>query len=913
MNKNKKFKKVLSIFLILSVLLLSIKDNTNFSPKSSQLKSFTPKIQSIVPWTYLNYGVGTLIWDLDPHQAWDSGSLRIIGQVCEGLFSYNLTDPEMSIIPILAENMGSWSPDGKRFTVPLKQGVTFHDGSAFTADDVKWSFDRLNNLISLEKVQISNLYKPLENQFPGTPLVINETIIDNQYQITFKLNYPYMAFIPLLCFSGSNILPSDAAYPYNDLLNTTTDILIGTGPYQYIQNTDDQVILRAYGNYHQGWPRAAVEELRFIKYDDSELKNQALLNGDVQLIDYVDTNYLEQYQENPNLKVTEPYLTSTKFTMGMNNNEINQSMRQAISFAFDYDKMLNEILSDIGQIGIKLTSPVPEGILYHNPNLNYPTYDVPKARQILVDNGVVPSDVNIYDDIWWHNKAINDPIATYNYTWNEGNLFREKIGMMTAENLREIGIDVKLYAISWGEFLTKLISHPEQLQLFIIGWTPDYNDPSNMINPLMSNTSSVNFAQVNDPYLQSLMADGLSETNATARRNIYYEMQRYITEELMPDILLFKPVRIYAFSVLIEKLSFNIMDYFRAYDIVLSDSDGDGLKDIEETEIYSTDAFNPDSDEDGLSDGDEILIYGTDAFNPDSDGDGLSDGDEILIYGTDVFNPDSDEDGLSDGDEILIYGTNALSIDSDGDNLSDDDEILIYGTNALSNDSDGDNLSDDDEILIYGTNALNWDSDGDDLSDGNEILIYGTNALSNDSDSDGLSDKFEITILHTDPLEIDSDFDGLSDSFELLIGCNPLNNDTDFDGLTDGEEVNIYYTSPVLVDTDNDNLLDGFEIDFGTDPFLFDTDNDGYGDGIEVLSGSNPVDANDYPDSQNEDDTTTNDTSTDNTASDDTSTGDTASDDSQSSPFDNIPGYSQGILIGISLFAIILIYIKKKR
>ncbi|WP_457557969.1 ABC transporter substrate-binding protein [Candidatus Harpocratesius sp.] len=910
MNKPKNIKKSLIIFLILTVLFFSISENSNFSTTPLVLKSFQPKTQNITNGTYLNYGVGNLIWDLDPHQAWDSGSLRIIGQVCEGLFGYNLTDPEMSIIPILAENMGSWSPDGKQFTVPLKQGVTFHDGSAFTADDVKWSFDRLNNLISLEKVQISKLYKPLENQFPGTPLVINETIIDNQFQVTFKLNYPFIPLISLLCFSGSNILPSDAGYPYNDLLDATTDILIGTGPYQDIQNSDEQVILRAYADYHQGWPRASVEELRFIKYDDPELKNQALLNGDIQLIDNADANYLDQFQENPNITVTEPYSTSTTMYLGMNNNEINQSMRQAISFAFDYDKMINEILPNSGITGFRLNSPVSEGILYHNPNIDYPTRDIIKARQILVDNGVVPSDVNIYDDFWWCNKTINDPIATYNYTWNDGNLYREKIGMMIAENLREIGIDVKLYPISWGEFLTKLFYNPEQVELFVMGWSPDYNDPSNMINPLMSNTSSVNFAQVNDPYLQSLIEDGLSETNITARRNIYYESQRYIVEELMPYLMLFNIGRSYAFSVSIKKISYNIMDYFRAYDIVLSDSDGDGLKDIEEIEIYSTDAFNPDSDEDGLSDGDEILIYGTDAFNPDSDEDGLSDGDEILIYGTDAFNPDSDGDGLSDGDEILIYRTDAFNPDSDGDNLSDDDEILIYGTNALSNDSDGDNLSDDDEILIYGTNALNWDSDGDGLSDGDEILIYGTNALSNDSDSDGLSDKFEITILHTDPLEIDSDFDGLSDSFELSIGCNPLNNDTDFDGLTDGEEVNIYHTSPVLVDTDNDNLLDGFEIDFGTDPLLFDTDNDGYGDGIEVLSGSNPVDANDYPDSQNEDDTTTDDTSTDDTSTDDTSTDDTSTDDTDTN---NIPGYSQGFLIGISFLVMILIYFKKQR
>jgi hypothetical protein len=59
-----------------------------------------------------------------------------------------------------------------------------------------------------------------------------------------------------------------------------------------------------------------------------------------------------------------------------------------------------------------------------------------------------------------------------------------------------------------------------------------------------------------------------------------------------------------------------------------------------------------DSDGDGLTDADEINIYGTNPLNPDTDGDGLTDGDEVNIYGTDPLNPDTDGDGYSDGDEV---------------------------------------------------------------------------------------------------------------------------------------------------------------------------------------------------------------------------------------------------------------------
>lgn len=135
-----------------------------------------------------------------------------------------------------------------------------------------------------------------------------------------------------------------------------------------------------------------------------------------------------------------------------------------------------------------------------------------------------------------------------------------------------------------------------------------------------------------------------------------------------------------------------------------------------------------DSDGDGLTDLDEINVYGTDPFNPDTDGDGLSDGEEVLKYGTDPLNPDTDGDGLSDGDEVNVYGTDPLKADTDGDGLSDGDEVNKYGTDPLKADTDGDGLSDYDEIFKYKTDPLNPDTDGDGFSDGQEIEM-GTDPL----------------------------------------------------------------------------------------------------------------------------------------------------------------------------------------
>ena len=97
------------------------------------------------------------------------------------------------------------------------------------------------------------------------------------------------------------------------------------------------------------------------------------------------------------------------------------------------------------------------------------------------------------------------------------------------------------------------------------------------------------------------------------------------------------------------------------------DSDGDGLTDVNETNIHNTNPSLADTDGDGLNDGDEILNESTDPNNPDSDGDGLDDGTEVLVNSTNPNLQDTDGDGLTDGEEVNIYGSDPLVIDLDAD------------------------------------------------------------------------------------------------------------------------------------------------------------------------------------------------------------------------------------------------------
>ncbi|MHC4550398.1 MAG: hypothetical protein ACYTEZ_16640 [Planctomycetota bacterium] len=261
----------------------------------------------------------------------------------------------------------------------------------------------------------------------------------------------------------------------------------------------------------------------------------------------------------------------------------------------------------------------------------------------------------------------------------------------------------------------------------------------------------------------------------------------------------------------------------------LVDSDGDGLPDWWEMQVFGTLDYGPDDDPDGdgLTNAQEYE-YGTAANNADSDGDGTPDGWEVA-HGLDPTDDsdagaDSDGDGLSNLDEFL-NGADPNNADSDGDGIGDGDEVTIHGSDPTNGDSDGDGISDGDEVG-NGTDPTDADSDDDGLSDGDEAA-NGTDPNDADSDDDGIGDGDEVDN-GTDPTDADSDDDGLSDGDEAANGTDPNDGDTDDDGVSDGDEVN----------------------EHGTDPNDADTDDDGFSDGDEILGGSDPSDPVGVPEEQ---------------------------------------------------------------
>lgn len=151
---------------------------------------------------------------------------------------------------------------------------------------------------------------------------------------------------------------------------------------------------------------------------------------------------------------------------------------------------------------------------------------------------------------------------------------------------------------------------------------------------------------------------------------------------------------------------------------------------VEDTAPVETAATGVEGDLDGdnYPDAQEMEV-GLDPNNVDTDGDGVADGDEVNIYGTDPFTWDTDGDGVSDGDELYNTRTDPLVWDDTSgggaateDLSASDTETAAAAETASAGDSDGDRLADADEAAI-GTDPANPDTDGDGFYDGDESAL----------------------------------------------------------------------------------------------------------------------------------------------------------------------------------------------
>ena len=311
--------------------------------------AFGPEIQVAAPVSKsFVVGTGSGPSDLDPVRSWDSASNDVIEQVLEGLYKYNLSDPNLGIIPILAADYGTWDSTGTEFTVPLRQGVTFHDGTKFNASSVVWTFERINYFINATGMpwilnetisQIHSLY-----EFPnGTTILdpVTPVTVNSEYSITINLRAPYAVFEPLICYVTAYML-SPASSPKFEYISTAYGTIVGTGPFVYdYYYADTEVKFHRNDDYWRTIP--FFEDLTFAVIADSTTRNNAMLGHTIDYLLGSISSLFPTYDADASITHRAGGRAMSYYYLGMNTKKINVTWRQAISAAINYTYIIEEL------------------------------------------------------------------------------------------------------------------------------------------------------------------------------------------------------------------------------------------------------------------------------------------------------------------------------------------------------------------------------------------------------------------------------------------------------------------------------------------------------------------------------------------------------------------------------------------
>ncbi|MFX1478808.1 MAG: ABC transporter substrate-binding protein [Promethearchaeota archaeon] len=575
MKKNMN-KTILIVIIILSFSFGFI-NSGKFLKELKDSGSLVSADPVIIPFIY---GAMYLPFTIEPQDCWDSISNDLALQVMETLFTYEYSDPNLPIIPLLASDFGIWDVSYTQYTVPLRTGITFHDSSTFNADDVTFTFNRMIWLYNFSGLNMGYIPDVRElYMFPnGTP-IINSIIKNNDYSITFVLNDKCAFFVDLLCYIASSIL-TPTAYDYT-LIDIADDFMVGTGPFVYEHyETGVKVTMHAFDDYWRG--RANIDKLVYVGISDANARNAALLSGDVHFLKGILRDMYDIFMFDPNITLLETGKNSGVINyLGMNNKLINITFRKAISYSLNYSYIIDDLL--MGQ-AVRLKSPIPLGIKYANWSLNVPIFNLTHARLVMQSMGF-GIGFDLYSDAEWLNQESTSPFAIFNYTYNIGNTLREDILILLQDNLAKIGIRVTDAGMTFGDFLNRLYEippyHRNNLQLYWYGWDPDYNDPMNFINPLFTNRSiASNGVQYNGweeainqgrnpkdlwDNVQLLMEAQVYETDPVQREKMFHRIQQLLVEQDYPWCWGIADKLIYAYHINLTGVMQNVLGWLYFY------------------------------------------------------------------------------------------------------------------------------------------------------------------------------------------------------------------------------------------------------------------------------------------------------------------------------------------------------------
>jgi peptide/nickel transport system substrate-binding protein len=435
---------------------------------------------------------------LDPQKTTAYFSFEVLENVFDTLVE---PDENLEMRPALAE---SWdvSPDQLTWTFHLRKGVTFHDGSPFTANDVVYSYRRIidQQLANVDKLSA------VTNAVAADPFTVKITVKQPTPNLLTNVGgFKGMAIVQRRNVESGQI----ATHP------------IGTGPFAFqSQKSGDSITLKANPSYWSGAPKVSGVTFRFISEPSTALS--ALQAGEIDWTGSIPTQRVAQLRDDDSVRLAVMpsndywYLALNEARKPWNDVRV----RQAVAYAIDRDAIVQATsygTATANQLAI------PKGNPWYTPYDRY-RHDTEKAKSLLQEAGAAPQKL--------------DMLVTTEYPETV------TAAQIVADNLTPLGITVNIRTVDFATWLDD--QNNGNFDMLMMGWLGNI-DPDDFYYAQHHTNGTSNAQKFSDPEVDRLLDAGRIETNRDARDGDYAKAATIIADQVS-YIYLYNPSVIQAWG-----------------------------------------------------------------------------------------------------------------------------------------------------------------------------------------------------------------------------------------------------------------------------------------------------------------------------------------------------------------------------
>jgi peptide/nickel transport system substrate-binding protein len=451
---------------------------------------------------------------LDPGNHRKRETETIIRNMYDGLLT---RDRKMRVVPELAESYRQI--DAQTYEFVLRQGVIFHDGQPMTADDIKFTFDRL-----IKDKALGGQTSPRKSLLGP----VQEVSIVDPRTVRFKLSEPWPLLPAMLPFQEV-VSKKFVERVGDDAMATQVN---GTGPFKLVEwRRGDAIIMERFAGYYGGAADippvgpAKVDRVIFKIVPENASRVAGLLAGELDIINELPPSAIKQVEASGNARVAKVNGTRS-FFLAINVNKkpfTDARVRQALNHAVNKKLIIDRVL---GGTATPLNGVLSPDTFAFKSDLPEYDYNPDKAKKLLADAGATGLSFTI--DTEGAFKDLAEALAS---------MFN-RIGVQAKVQVWEGAVLIPI----WRDDVRR-----KDRDLYLTSWGNGSLDPSDIMLPTLRSGGRGNTAGYANPEVDKLLDSAEVEINVDARRDLYLKAQEIVTREA-PWVFLWLPQDLYGVS-----------------------------------------------------------------------------------------------------------------------------------------------------------------------------------------------------------------------------------------------------------------------------------------------------------------------------------------------------------------------------